>query len=278
MATRLTVEQRQEAARWYNAGMRSEEIASRLGIRPGSVSKVVKEGGGVLPEVREARKRRGGSYDLAPLVSMPLSPEAKYWLGLLYTDGCICRQGIGWSLSLGLAETDLASVEGFRSFIKAEQKIHRRKQTNLGGQDIVYLRLYSTVFADQLAPFGIVPQKSVSSRPGEMLRESPDFWRGAIDGNGWLGLDVRNRLFLGLAGTKDACKDFWAFCHSITGTETRPTKAAHAESWSLKLSCRNAAIVMKALYDRPGPAMARKQGKALGILSGYRGLDANRDR
>lgn len=266
--TILTRPQRAQLIEAYLRGDKAEDIASTFGVKKSHVRNVIRRDG--LPAGRRRPPpKRGLPYDFSKLLAVPGEDEAHYWLGLWFADGCLSKQGSGWNLILGLTEGDRRSLLGFLSYVRSPQWIKASKPCPHTGRRMLHVRFYSTDFEKMFAHTGIGPHKTATGRPGEYLRMSPAFWRGLVDGDGCVGVDSLRRPYISITGTKATCEDFIEFCRTIVSTTTKPLKRKGAEAWQVQFLCKKASLIIRHLYLREGPAMARKRLRARKAMSHY---------
>ncbi len=106
------------------------------------------------------------------------TPEKAYWLGFLLADGCVTAHYGTPVLSLGLGNRDAEHVERFRAFVRSEKKLDRAVGCKLAFR--------SPHTAARLKGLGMEPRKSCRERAAAELIDNRDFWRGVVDGDGWL--------------------------------------------------------------------------------------------
>lgn len=156
--------------------------------------------------------------------------DKAYWLGVLVTDGCISRQN---EVILSLHLRDRGTVRNFRSALRSHAKISviRQLKSIHGGKPFrtasASVRIRSRRLCGTLARHGILPGKTRSPRmvKGIPAKFESDFWRGAIDGDGWLCFGNRapgNRQFiLGFTGGLSLVKAFRRYCRRLCPTRAK---------------------------------------------------------
>ena len=143
---------------------------------------------------------------------------------MLMADGCVQqRPKKSAEISLQLALKDAAHVKAFGSFLGTERPI-----TNYTGRDGVMVRMQvsSNRLAASLARFGVVPRKTYCAKV-LCIEKSVDFWRGMIDGDGWVSTVKRQqgrrpRPVIGLCGTGEIVNQFTDFVFTRLGWRPRP--------------------------------------------------------
>lgn len=113
--------------------------------------------------------------------------EKAYWLGIMYSDGCVCQRKNG-SYSISLEMTDKEHIEKFKNALGAtKHKILTVQHKNFNNAKISYsLHIYDEKIAKDLIKLGCVPRKSLhlSSMPNIPQEFIYDFIRGFVDGDG----------------------------------------------------------------------------------------------
>jgi hypothetical protein len=112
------------------------------------------------------------------------SKEKAYFLGLLYSDGSVNKDKN--TVSIGLAEKDIAILELFNKSINSNKPLRKNILSNIKHQNSVILVLENKKIKEQLIKLGCVPNKSIlnislPNIPEEFL---PHFIRGVFDGDG----------------------------------------------------------------------------------------------
>lgn len=107
------------------------------------------------------------------------TPEKAYWLGVLYTDGCVTSNGFYTKLET----KDRDWLELFKKFMNAEHPLLR-------GQGTWFISIGSKYLNETLHQYGIIPNKTydyfipVYIPKGEL---ESHYWRGCMDGDGCIG-------------------------------------------------------------------------------------------
>lgn len=115
------------------------------------------------------------------------SRDKAYWLGVMYSDGCVCQRKTG-KYSVSLEMIDMEHVEKFRNALEAvDHKILITDHKNFENTKLSYsIHIYDNKMAKDLITLGCVPRKSfgLSSIPNIPCEFIYDFIRGFADGDG----------------------------------------------------------------------------------------------
>ena len=137
-----------------------------------------------------------------------ITEESAYWIGFLLADGNVYHPPKrSKQLNLGLAEKDWEHLEKFKKFIGSNKKLYYNK----GG---VFISFYSNRIVEKLAEYGIVLRKSRIAKVPESLKNNRHFWRGMVDGDGWVSIQKDRPPIMGLCGTIDVVSGFKKFVDS----------------------------------------------------------------
>jgi hypothetical protein len=148
-----------------------------------------------------------------------LTPESLYWIGFLYADGYIRIKKNRYLISLDLSTKDKIHLEKFKTFLSAGVTIRDRiRKKILNGEIKEYFTSIITIsskpLVDRLISLGFTSNKTYDAVVHPDLVKSKDFWRGVIDGDGWISnTHTRQYLYtwLGLCGTIDTVQSFIEF-------------------------------------------------------------------
>jgi hypothetical protein len=193
-------------------------------------------------------------------------------VGFLLADGCVRKSK--WhqhTISLSLAAKDRDHVEKFRSFLGATHPISESTRDGYGKpRTMVRLTVSSDRLADSLAKYNVVPQKTATAVPPAALVMDRDFWRGMVDGDGWLFYTYRRgqrkpETTVGLTGTVATCESFLKWVKSFTPTQT--TIRRNGSIYRVAFTSNIAREVVRRLYEGATMGLSRKQHVAASILS-----------
>jgi len=151
--------------------------------------------------------------------------DKAYWLGFLGADGCVLGDLLSTKLNLQIR--DVKHVEKFRDClgsnhpikeydsvcslsVKNKGKVHRQAR----------ISIYSKILASRLNDLGVTPGKSFTVKPCTDIPENlmRHFWRGAVDGDGWLCVGTNKST--GLCGSRFMTYGYLDFIKK-SGVETK---------------------------------------------------------
>ena len=254
-----------EAIQMYQSGVTFKGVLKHFRMDGASLNKFLLEKG--IKKTRSEQVRKGkGVLRLKDEAFDLLTPEALYWIGFLYADGHIEKEPRP-RISLSLAEKDRDHLNKLNLFIGGDLKIREvfitgkqesRGQINFDG------RYYRAAFSsrriyDKLVSLGFTHNKTYDLVPHRLLKDSRDFWRGVVDGDGWICMSGDKRAegkynypIIGLSGTDETIKDFLYFV-KLSGVATKAESSKKkGEVWQVDLHNTPAKQVLTLLYkDAP---------------------------
>ena len=179
-----------------------------------------------------------------------LTPEALYWIGFLVADGHIEKDRPRITTTLSMKDNEHLLKMG-RFFGKGLVTRTVKGSGKSEGEEFSRLCFTSKPIYEKLKSLGLHSRKSWSLTLPDELKYSRDFWRGVVDGDGWV---LNKTVFtVGLCGTQETVSDFlkfinWAGVNS--GTNARQVK--NKGLWTCDLHHNVAKKVSDLLYkDSP---------------------------
>jgi len=167
----------------YLSGKSTAQLGKEFGLSQTWIAERLRK---MHTKMRPAKPYKQYSVDHT-VFSTPLSEEAQYWLGFLLTDGSVVYPKGGNFLpkiSLELQARDKSQVELFQDFIRSTYPLYYNKHV-----DAWRVCVASVELANVLAPYGFVQRKTRTVVVALDLLNSRHFWRGVIDGDGWIAED-----------------------------------------------------------------------------------------
>lgn len=262
---------RRKLAIAYAGGMSSTKVGAKFGVSWSTVLQCANEMGVKTRGWRESKQ----SYTLNERAFDVLTPEAAYWIGFLITDGAVSGPASP-VLLLHLKASDVSHIRSLRKFIGSNHpiKINKKpKRYKRSYNSSAYARLNLRCgrhMARTLDGYGVTLNKTLTARAADCLVDSPDFWRGVIDGDGSIYTTRRTgrshpAISLCSASRKFA-EQFREFARrNIPDYYGRV--ATNARSFDVRLCGANAIKLIDLLYRGAIPALPRKARRAKKILA-----------
>lgn len=269
----------------YKAGSPIRKLAKEIRLSEESLVKILKEKGIYRTKQESARGGKSDAiiYDNALDI---LTPEALYWIGFIYADGHLAKDRP--RIVLGLATIDKDHLQKFADFFGSGIKVFESDKP--GKERLGYLasgswrvQFSSTKIYNRLIQLGIEPRKTYNNViVNELLRNSRDFWRGVIDGDGCIYINKQTingikyeRPVLTLAGNECTINCFLEYVRSL-GIEVNATirkskrSAILCETYiSANKLIMNTLNTLKILYKDSTIYLDRKYEKYLEVINKY---------
>lgn len=252
----------------YAKGYSTPRIGRALDCVPSTIFVRMREIGMPLRTMSEANANNCRKYFPDESVFDRRGGEASYWGGFLLADGAIC----GPTLHLALMATDIEHIRKLRRFLGLGNDCPIRVHSNsrgFGVNDIAKFSVRSQRIVSALAKFGVVPRKTHIASVPLALRNDRDFWRGLVDGDGWVRMENRapyaNKPQIGLCGTLDICEQFSALCLRVNMRKACVKR--NGKIWTAELNGFWAVPILRWLYERNSVALDRKNVRAQWIIA-----------
>lgn len=120
-----------------------------------------------------------------------LSADAAYFLGLLYTDGCLAHRLGEKNGNISLCSTDRDILVSYNEFLSGGNlrlnEVQVKKDDKNYGKMGYYIRFYNSIIYNRLLELGLFPRKSFINEykfPLEVGDYGRDYVRGLFDGDG----------------------------------------------------------------------------------------------
>jgi len=243
----------------YETGHNSRVLAKEFDIDKKTVINILRRYG---KEVRANKARR--TYSLNEhAFDNPENAETAYWIGFLMADGCITsRNGIPYVLKVCLQKGDHEHLEKLKLFLGSDQPVayYRYGKGGYIEGESVEISISSKTLCTSLAKYNVCPRKSMIATVPESMKNNRDFWRGMIDGDGWITRSARKYPAIGLCGTRDCCEAFRSYVKSLVSTNTNIR--SHYSIYKYAIGSKPALATIRNLYLDSIVSLARKQEKA----------------
>lgn len=257
----------------YVSGDTTPSIANDYGVSSNAIGALLRRHGVAMRDNVSAQRVL---HPLDETAFDVLTPEACYWAGFLFADGCITHSGRRKNnpvLSLGLSAVDVAHVEKFRTFMRCSNKITRFIGAGYRhAGEFASLAFRSPRITERLRAVGMTNPSAIRTASID-LAKSRDFWRGVVDGDGYVRikqspLEYRTpTAIIGVVGWFPLVQQFHEFCRSIVKTESMISRASKkSKIFDCRFACRNAETIVAALYSGATVYLDRKMDSANKIM------------
>jgi hypothetical protein len=247
----------------YASGVSSTRLAKKYGSTVTTVLDAVRKAGVAVRPLEE----RHTLFTLNECAFDAVTEASAYWVGMLITDGNVSKRG--HYVTLALQEADRHQIEKFRCFLGSGHKICRvaarvnRRGVRSGPQ--ARLSVASRRLCAALATFGVVPNKTETAKVLRLESSAP-FWRGAVDGDGWVTITRQGYPQLGLVGSPQLTRQFVEYVRLVS-PGCRATPRPRGKVCAVTLTGRHGRRLMEVLYGGGEVSLDRKQAVADRVLS-----------
>lgn len=201
-------------------------------------------------------------------------PYNSYCFGLFLTDGHLYKNKIKNSgkLVIELSERDKDILEKIQSILPVYSSISKRtRKTNFKKSTSVILRVYDKKFRNILNNIGLpIGKKSAIIKLPQAKHSLVDLIRGAIDGDGSLGITSNNRPYISFnTSSDDFAKSYYEFIISIIGFPQNLKilkRNKRDNTYNICFFDEDAQKIVRKLYYPNCFAILRKMQKAQEVL------------
>lgn len=258
---------REDVVARYKSGQNSPQIALEIGTTVATVCKILRQHGVATRDPALTATRcviNHSAFD-------QLTPEACYWLGLFFADGSISEkrsQGKSPSplLQLSLSGVDSTHVDAFKSFLGSSHAITVRNPSKTGFANGKGCRLFSAASVQLCARVHELGFAKSARKASPELANSRDFWRGFVDGDGFIGT-YNGYPAVGVHKQLEIVTQFRDFVRQYC-PDSDANVVPHKSIFSYRISCRYAIKIIDVLYSNACQALPRKLAIANAILRG----------
>jgi len=249
VSAKLSDEQVASCVGLYNAGMSQLEIGKKFSMTQWGIGKILKATGVSARKTKAVLEEH--YFDVID------TEEKAYWLGFLTADGNI---GLDNAIRLELKSGDAVHVVRFARAIGYSGLLQKRKD-----ESAVLLQPKSVILANALRSLGLMSStKSVDVVPANVVGKlERHYWRGLIDGDGWIGKDLKS---VGLCGTRKMCvgmRDFFLKNGIVTDAQVHRSEE---RLWRFGIESKEVKKCVVLLYKDAIVALPRKLALAKKIM------------
>lgn len=231
----------------YIEGTSLTELYNKYKVPISSIHYIIKKA-----KVNRPRENTTVKHDYFDFID---NEEKAYWIGFLLADGNVYTKNYKNTISLGLKGTDKEHVQKFITCLNIKNKLYETymKQGYSIGNKKVQIAFSSNQIVVALEEFGIIPKKSsfdIKYKIQEIIPEmlQRHFWRGVIDGDGYITISNRPQFSIGLVGTYKLLEDFLIYCKKFVPTQAsiRP----HSSIFDIRISSDYGEKIAGLLYNK----------------------------
>lgn len=260
--SKISEEQKEKVKELYLQGSSQSKIEETLKMTRKTIRTILKEAS--IDRTKSAQWRLRWGSSLNENVFDTLTPESLYWIGFLYADGHVRKEGAEFSIEVEIELKDINHLVKLATFFECN------KEPKQYTDNSCTLRIYSKRLQEKLRELGLSHDKSWTAKPHELLKNSRDFWRGVVDGDGGVYSHPSGKTgtipHIFCCGTLETIFDFAIFCNKETGVKDKyPTKAPGV--YRISYYGEDAKKVLHLLYKDAAVYLDRKYNKYLELIN-----------
>lgn len=191
-----------------------------------------------------------------------------YFYGLLLSDGNLS----GNIVQIGLQRDDRYILESLKEELNltgntvADYDLLVKKTGNTS--HVSSLRFMDKRIADSLREYGLSERKSGKEVLPNVIRLNRHFWRGVVDGDGFVSLNG-NKVSTGIIGSKEICEGFLNFCKFYRpDTKAKVRKHSSSDLYLVTVSSSIAKTILEVMYLQDVQfSITRKRDKVVSLTS-----------
>ena len=144
-------------------------------------------------------------------------PECAYFYGWLLTDGTLTKRQYGHQVSISIKKTDFKVLEALSSYIDNGCPVRYRERLDKRTNNVYSSCSYSfsqQFLMERLMGFGLSERKSTKEYCPECFILSRHFWRGVLEGDGFLS-KLKDHTRMQICGSEQLCNQWLNYCKSV---------------------------------------------------------------
>lgn len=266
----ISPKQRSDITKQYLCGLSMEKISVLYNVSHTTIKKILLENN---VQINKSNRK----YMLnESFLDAPLSDDAYYFLGLMMSDGhvSINQKKSRYVFGLSASVQDKDHVVSILNTIESTHPIYLEQSgVRKFPNGLLYkvkpkasFLISSKKITLNLCEHGIIPQKSLVAKASDQIAHNKHFWRGVLDGDGWIGYSRERPIIQLGCGSYDLAKQFHDFAleRRVYYNGSVITKN---QFYRVSIGATEDVVqLLKFLYDNDNVALPRKKQKALEII------------
>ena len=241
----------------YLTGSNSNTLAEKYGCSNDTILRFLKISGIDIVKPTEYKFYKDG-YTINRDAFKDLdSEESAYYYGWLLTDGNLCESG---RVSIQVQRCDEDIILNFNNYMGIGKEVMRRSRYDgRTGNTYHSTEMYfsDVVVRDRLIALGLRPRKSTKEVCPDMFKYNRHFWRGALEGDGWIVKEGKS-YGCGIVGSESLIDDFCKYCTELGVTKLNKRKQA-GDLFECSINNKsNSKILLSELYKDTELFLRRK--------------------
>lgn len=200
----------------YQAGQSARKLCLDLPFSEDVVLKVLRDFDVPIKTRKENRLSMGFTINENAFLDVK-DPECAYFYGWLLTDGNITKREYGHQVSIELNIKDIKVLESLSNYIGNGCSVKTRDRFDKRTENTYHMCSYSfsqSFITERLITLGLEPKKSLRENCPEEFLYNRDFWRGVLEGDGYLS-KLGSNTNMQICGSEELCNQWFDYCKSI---------------------------------------------------------------
>lgn len=186
-----------------------------------------------------------------------------YTYGLLLSDGCLHKSR---NMIITLQESDVPVLETIAEKMGISSRpnlLLKQSCDGLPSKRTGTISFRHPKLISDLKELGMEERKSTREVAPECFAFDRHFWRGMVDGDGWLMVGKHRGPALGLCGSERICNQFLEFCKTIVGDIKAKVLRRKGSLFTIVLTKNKCLPIARHLYQDAQICLPRKYNKYL---------------
>lgn len=200
----------------YEKGESTEKIATDFPFGKDVVLKVLRDFDVHIKTRKENRFSMGFTINEDAFYDVN-EPECAYFYGWILTDGCLRKTKYAHTVSIGLKGSDKSVIDSLEGYLGLSGRVRTRdrfdKRTNKT-YSLAEISFQYAPITERLISFGLSERKSTKEYCPEVFLFNRDFWRGVLEGDGYLS-NLKTSTKMQICGSEVLCTQWYNYCKSV---------------------------------------------------------------
>jgi len=200
----------------YEGGESARKICLDMPFAEGVALKVLRDFGVPIKTRKENRFSMGFTIN-EKAFSDPLEHECAYFYGWLLTDGCLRETKYAHYVSIQLQSRDNTVLYSLQNYLGLGDRVKDRVRFDARTNKTYsahYIQFQYEPITKRLISYGLSPRKSTKEFCPEDFLYNRDFWRGVLEGDGYLS-KLSSFTKMQICGSETLCNQWFDYCKSI---------------------------------------------------------------
>ncbi|SHJ48604.1 LAGLIDADG family homing endonuclease [Tepidibacter formicigenes] len=191
--SKFTHEQQRYMVEMYKSGLSTVQISKHFKCTASGIAYLIKKHLGELRTNKENSRFYNYNKDYFKEIN---NSEKAYWLGFIYADGYVKRNGKSKMFGIALSIDDKEHLEKFKKSIEATYpiKVYNPIENSYSKKQYCRIQIFGEEIFNNLVKHGVIENKTLRLEPPNIKKDLvPHFIRGYMDGDGTITYNSSNK-------------------------------------------------------------------------------------